>query len=297
MTGNWQPGDYYRLMGYNTGKQIQFNYNDGTWISDNNSIRFGCGGSQGTGGVYVERMRITNSGNVGIRTTTPVVHLDFGTAFANRVINLYGVGGNSASTVYYGFGINNSTLRYNVMGTGDVHRFYGGSTQYGYVNHGTGFISTFTGQHKSFPHETLFGKASEDLCGLIVSASGEHISINDSVPQKGQGAIQVSEAIPTVKLSVSEKDKTVFGVVSDVEDMETSQRRDHYGAFVSTFEKELGDSRIYVNSIGEGAVWVTDINGPLESVIISQHPMWLVMDKSKIVNSSPITRGQNHNGL
>jgi len=64
---------------------------------------------------------------------------------------------------------------------------------------------------------------------------------------------------------VSEKDKKVFGVVSDVEDVETSERHDHYGAFVSTFEKEPGDSRIYVNSIGEGAMWVTDINGPLES--------------------------------
>jgi hypothetical protein len=205
------------------------------------------------------------TGNVGIGSTNPVAKLDFAGTVANRIISLYGNGGNSATTTYYGFGVNSATLRYNVWSTSDVHKFYGGSTEYGYVNNGTGFISTFTGQHKSFPHESLFGKTPEDLCGLIVSASGEHISINDSVPQKGQGAIQVSEAIPTVKLSVSEKDKTVFGVVSDVEDMETSQRRDHYGAFVSTFEKELGDSRIYVNSIGEGAVWVTDINGPLES--------------------------------
>jgi hypothetical protein len=210
-------------------------------------------------------MNIKGDGNVGIGSTNPVAKLDFAGTVANRIISLYGNGGNSATTTYYGFGVNSATLRYNVWSTSDVHKFYGGSTEYGYVNNGTGFISTFTGQHKSFPHESLFGKTPEDLCGLIVSASGEHISINDSVPQKGQGAIQVSEAIPTVKLSVSEKDKTVFGVVSDVEDMETSQRRDHYGAFVSTFEKELGDSRIYVNSIGEGAVWVTDINGPLES--------------------------------
>ena len=44
MTGYWQPGSYFRLMGYNTGKQVQFNYNDGTWISDNNKILFGVGG-------------------------------------------------------------------------------------------------------------------------------------------------------------------------------------------------------------------------------------------------------------
>src|SRR6056300_704709 len=210
-------------------------------------------------------MNIKGDGNVGIGSTNPVAKLDFAGTVANRIISLYGNGGNSATTTYYGFGVNSATLRYNVWSTSDVHKFYGGSTEYGYVNNGTGFISTFTGQHKSFPHESLFGKTPEDLCGLIVSASGEHISINDSVPQTGQNAIQVSEAIPTVKLSVSEKDKKVFGVVSDVEDVETSKRHDHYGAFVSTFEKEPGDSRIYVNSIGEGAMWVVNTAGPLES--------------------------------
>ena len=30
-------------------------------------------------------------------------------------------------------------------------------------------------------------------------------------------------------------------------------------------QKEEGDTRVYVNSVGEGAVWVTNINGTLES--------------------------------
>jgi len=204
------------------------------------------------------------SSSVGIGVTNPTCPLDLGSTVQNRIISLYG-GSSSSDTAYYGFGINNGTLRYNVSATNAVHRFYGESTEFGYVNNGTGFVNSFTGQHKSFPHESLFGKTSDDLCGLIVSASGEYISINDKVPQKGQGAIQVSEAIPTVKLSTSEKDKKVFGVISDVEDVETSQRRDHYGAFVSTFEKEPGDSRIYVNSIGEGAMWVVNTAGALES--------------------------------
>lgn len=69
MSGSWSAGDYYRIIGYNTAKQIQFNYNDGMWLSDNNSIRFGCGGTQGTSGLYSERMRITNAGDVGIGKT------------------------------------------------------------------------------------------------------------------------------------------------------------------------------------------------------------------------------------
>jgi hypothetical protein len=62
ITGTWTPGTYYRIMGYNTAKQIQFNYNDGIWISDNNKILFGVGGSQDSKGIYDERMRITNTG-------------------------------------------------------------------------------------------------------------------------------------------------------------------------------------------------------------------------------------------
>jgi hypothetical protein len=30
-------------------------------------------------------------------------------------------------------------------------------------------------------------------------------------------------------------------------------------------EKELGDTRVYINSVGEGAMWVVNTNGPLES--------------------------------
>jgi hypothetical protein len=216
------------------------------------------------GGTDTTVLTIKNqNGNVGIGYANPSCPLDFGNIVQNKIISLYG--STTSDTAFYGFGVNDATLRYNTLAYSEVHKFYGGSTEFGYINDATGFVNSFTGQHKSFPHASLFGKTSADLCGLIVSASGEYISINDNVPQKGQGAIQVSEAIPTVKLSVSEKDKKVFGVVSDVEDVESAQRHDHYGAFVSTFEKERGDSRIYVNSIGEGAIWVVNTAGSLES--------------------------------
>ena len=205
---------------------------------------------------------LTN-GNVGIGTNDPAVRLDFGSPATNRIINLYGSGGDSATTNYYGFGINAYTLRYNVSGTAEVHRFYGDTTEFGYVDNGTGFVSTFTGQHKSFPHETLSGKSVDELSGLIVCASGEHISVNDAIPQRGQDGITVSEAVPIVCLSSYMNEKTVFGVVSNVEDPEDTQRNDRNGAFTSTFKKIVGDTRIYVNSLGEGAVWVCNTNGSL----------------------------------
>jgi hypothetical protein len=38
-----------------------------------------------------------------------------------------------------------------------------------------------------------------------------------------------------------------------------------YGAWGSVAEKEKGDTRVYINSVGEGAIWVTNLNGTLES--------------------------------
>jgi len=64
-------------------------------------------------------------------------------------------------------------------------------------------------------------------------------------------------------LSTIVNDKKCFGVISASEDPET--RQEVHGNFVSDQKKELGDTRVYINSVGEGAMWVTDINGPLES--------------------------------
>ena len=85
----------------------------------------------------------TFGGNVGIGYTNPSCQLDFGIPIQNKIISLYG--GTTSTTAFYGFGINSGTLRYNVIDTNDVHKFYGGSTEYGYINDATGFVNSFTG--------------------------------------------------------------------------------------------------------------------------------------------------------
>ena len=203
------------------------------------------------------------TGGVSIGTTaTATTFIDLGYKVFNRLISLWGGSLNSSidSVDYFGIGVNPGALRLNVDSAFSTFKFYGGNTYYGYIWN-SGFVDTFTGQHKSFPHESLSGKTTDELSGLIVCASGEHISVNDAIPQRGQDGIMVSEAIPMVCLSSHINDKTVFGVVSNVEDPESTEREDKSGAFTSTFKKIVGDTRIYVNSIGEGAIWVVNTNG------------------------------------
>jgi hypothetical protein len=59
------------------------------------------------------------------------------------------------------------------------------------------------------------------------------------------------------------QDKRCFGVISTSEDPDT--REDKHGNLVSIFDKEGGDTRVYINSVGEGAIWVANSNGNLEA--------------------------------
>jgi len=120
----------------------------------------------------------------------------------------------------------------------------------------------FTGQHRTFIKDVPFSQAG-DLEGLIVSSDqNKYIKISGDI-ETGSNAIMINESLPVVSLSTTINDKKCFGVISASEDPE--QRSVAYGSFVTPFEKEKGDTRVYINSVGEGAMWVTDINGPLES--------------------------------
>jgi hypothetical protein len=80
----------------------------------------------------------------------------------------------------------------------------------------------------------------------------------------GKRAITINEAIPLVSLSNVAYDKTCFGVISGAEDP-NGNREYQQGVLVSVYEKQVGDTRAHVNSLGEGSIWVCDINGNLES--------------------------------
>ena len=120
----------------------------------------------------------------------------------------------------------------------------------------------FTGQHRTFVKDTPTNQL-VDKEGLIVSADqNEFIKMSGGVAY-GKDAITINESLPVVSLSTKSNDKKCFGVLSTTEDPDT--RKEVYGNFASTMRKEEGDTRVYVNSVGEGAIWVVNTNGTLES--------------------------------
>jgi len=119
-------------------------------------------------------------------------------------------------------------------------------------------VTSFTGQHKCIPDEPMEK-------GLIVSAKkNQFVKLNGLAI--GKSAITIDESLPIVSLSNVAQDKACFGVVSSIEEANTTFRVETTnGGVISTIPKTLGDNRAIVNSVGEGAIWVVDTNGPLES--------------------------------
>jgi hypothetical protein len=140
----------------------------------------------------------------------------------------------------------------------------GGDTVIAYIKTNGSYTDAvnFTGQHRTFIKDTPFMRAKE-IEGLIVSAdNNKYIKMSGGI-EAGSNAITMNESLPVVSLSTKVNDKKCFGVISASEDPET--REDGFGNFVSIAEKELGDTRVYINSVGEGAMWVVNTAGPLES--------------------------------
>jgi hypothetical protein len=120
-----------------------------------------------------------------------------------------------------------------------------------------GSLLSFTGQHICTPHGPMEQ-------GLVVSANKNAYTTLNGPLFAGARAIQSSESLPVVSLSTQENDPSVFGVVDHLEEGGTKRVQDRGGIIVRK-TKTLGDDRVIVNSLGEGAIWVVDTGGPLKS--------------------------------
>jgi hypothetical protein len=208
-----------------------------------------------SGGGHV--VDIKNDGKVGIGRTDPDYPLDvFGRiGFCNTVSgkthqHWHLSGGTDANTgnfytVYKASGYN-ATWRTRVQGSA-----------------GNQATLNFTGQHKTYIKD-ISSERAEELEGLIVSANtNKYMKMSEGV-EVGQNAITINESLPIVNISNVSQDKTCFGVISGSEDPE-NVRGETIGCFTAFIHKEDGDTRVHINSVGEGALWVVNTNGPIES--------------------------------
>jgi hypothetical protein len=89
----------------------------------------------------------------------------------------------------------------------------------------------------------------EVIPGMIVSGTGEaHLR------QTAEGDVDLSSTLPTVKLADSAEDNAVLGVLL----AEVTLPEDHW------YTPAAGERFASVNALGEGRVWVTNINGDIQ---------------------------------
>ena len=115
---------------------------------------------------------------------------------------------------------------------------------------------TFTGQHRCIINKNFNVLLN---IGLIVSTNNKFFNLNNTINPN------INESLPICNLTNIDNDKKVFGVISSEED-ESYIRKHSTGNFVSIFPKtNINEQRLYINSLGEGAIWVCNKNGPLEN--------------------------------
>ena len=129
--------------------------------------------------------------------------------------------------------------------TNDLNAYIENNAQVGQLD--------FTGQHRVTGDITGQGE------GLIVVSTGTYVNVDSS------NSPTINEALPHCSLSTTRNDARVFGVISSHEDPNSGLREYRQGAFVTVINKENDSDRLIVNSVGEGSMWVCNINGDLKN--------------------------------
>ena len=125
-------------------------------------------------------------------------------------------------------------------------------------------LINFTGQHPVIFYDNSIKRIDEiELkSGYIVVSSGKYRSLDTENKKIYENRmtknITVNNSVPYVLLSNKEKDKSVFGVISNkIETLNLSSLKEDLGAKYENY--------VQINSLGEGAIWVSNIKGNLEN--------------------------------
>ena len=133
--------------------------------------------------------------------------------------------------------------------------FYKDSVLIAYLDNNTQNVNlNFTGQHITLLKDT------KDYNGYIVCADGSYYnrSISNYSRFNSKQNINIIESLPNVILSNKIKDPAVFGVISN-------KYQDFNMSLLKTNKIENKSYESAINSIGEGAIWVSNYNGNLNN--------------------------------
>jgi len=121
-------------------------------------------------------------------------------------------------------------------------------------------FGTFTGFHRVYTDDTLFNESNPDIfknnyMGRVVISTGKIKT--DLTNDEGEtpiwysvidkDGITIEDALPIIQLTRNKKDKRVFGVLGDPK------------------RNSNNPNRLIVNSVGEGAICVSNTNGNIEN--------------------------------
>jgi hypothetical protein len=214
------------------------------------------------------RAVIKADGSVGISQTNPQSILQISGGIYNRPVANITAENSSAAGQLINCGAHATMWP---CDDGTNLRFYwrtGGGTNYTIQIAGA---PLFTGQHFNNPLDARIKQNLNDYVGLIVSSADEgYFSIRDvsgvKVELTGEDAITINESLPRIKLSAVDNDKAVWGVITNFKnDAYNQDGTPILDGSNPGWGNELPDSQIRVNGVGEGAIWVTNINGNLEN--------------------------------
>jgi hypothetical protein len=122
-------------------------------------------------------------------------------------------------------------------------------------------INNFTGQHHNY---SVNEDIDADLKGFIVISTGTYKNQMDNCNECNKYKVTINESLPIVDLSKKSNDKKVFGVISDKDD--NSETKEIKYGYISGYKQVHSlDRPLTINSLGEGAIWVCNVNGTIEN--------------------------------
>jgi hypothetical protein len=222
-----------------------------------------------------------------VNVPRPVTILDI--SGANTLFRSQGASNNTAAATYLTSltDTTNAILGPSMMFNSTVMSIYykSGNTNYIRSYGGSNF---FTGQHatvcldisgalvstivstitsdESGNQTSSFSTIWTDYSGyLLSSADMGYMSIpNPNLRLWASNAINVTEALPYTRITTKDKDPAVFGIVTN----NTNNAYNEDGSWLLDSDPLWGNDlhgRVRVNSIGEGALWVTNVNGNISN--------------------------------